>query len=163
MSAGINSTNISFLSPIGFQFKLHRAPKVQFFLQEINLPGLELPPAQRSTPFVTVPIRGDHLQYEPLTLSFRVNEDLSNWFEIYNWLTEVSAPRSFAEYNSEGQEPDATLLILNSNSRGTVQVSFYNLIPTGLGQIMFEAAATDVEYVSCQAQFVYTTYKAEII
>ena len=163
MSTCIDPANVSFLSPIGFQFQLHRAPHIQFFLQEINLPGLDLPPAQVGSPFVTIPVRGDHLQYQPLSLSFRVNENMSNWFEIYNWLTEISAPRSFAEYNAEGQEPDATLIVLNSNNRGNVQVSFYNLIPTGLGQILFDATASDVQYVSCQAQFVYTTYKAEII
>lgn len=163
MSTCIDPVNLSFLSPIGFQFQLRRAPHVQFFLQEVNLPGLSLPPAQIGSPFVTIPIRGDHLQYEPLNLTFRVNENMSNWFEIYNWLTEISAPRSFDEYNPEGQEPDATLLVLNSDSKPNIQISFYNIVPISLGQILFDSTATDMEYVSCQAEFVYTTYKATIL
>lgn len=163
MSTCIDNQNMSFLSPIGFQFKLHRAPNVLFFLQQINLPGLDLPPARRGTPFVSVPVRGDHLQYQALNLTFRVNENMSNWFEIYNWLTEASAPRSFDEFSRENEEPDATLIILNSENRANISVSFYNIVPVGLSEIDFNAAATDVDYVVCQAQFVYTTYKAEIL
>ena len=41
--------NKNFLSPTGFRFTLNRAPKVTFFSNQANIPGLKLPVATQST------------------------------------------------------------------------------------------------------------------
>lgn len=163
MSACRDITNMNFLSPINFQFTLHRAPGITYTVQQINLPGIDLPQADRPTPFVNIPTPGDHLVYEPLQMTFRVNEDMGNWFEIYNWMTALGAPRNFNEYSSANSEPDGTLLVLNSNSRATTEIAFYNMFPVDLGPIDFNASLPDVEYATCSAAFVYSTYKATSI
>ena len=81
--------NLNFLSPINFKFMLKRAPHVNFFIQKINIPGLSLPTIDVSNPLIKVPYAGDHLNYEELNISFKVDEDLQNYMEINTWLKSI--------------------------------------------------------------------------
>ena len=52
MSA-INNTpeNKNFLSPLNFRFQIKKAPNVNFFIQKVNIPQIELPQVDTPNPF----------------------------------------------------------------------------------------------------------------
>jgi hypothetical protein len=152
-------TGLSFLSPVQFSFKLNRAPTLTYFVQTVELPSISLQPTIRPTPFVNIPVPGDHIQYQELSVSFRVDENMANWLEIYQWLNEMGAPFSFSQYNAENQEPDGVLLVLDSNSRPNIEVRFYEMFPTMLGSVDFNVTSTDINYISSQATFAYRSYE----
>ena len=89
--------NRNFLSPLNFKFQIKRAPTLNFFVQTINIPGLSLPDVDVSNPLIRVPYPGEHLSYEELQLSFRVDEDLRNYMELHTWLRSIGK-RSYQEY-----------------------------------------------------------------
>ena len=64
-------TNPQFLSPLGFDFRIRKLPTVNYFVQSVNLPGVQLGEAQIPTPFITVPIPGDHMSFGDLIVTFR--------------------------------------------------------------------------------------------
>ena len=71
-------TKLDYSSPTQFKFNIIQLPKVEFFTTEVNLPGITLADAIFPTPFKQIPMMGDKLDYEPLTITFLVDEYLDN-------------------------------------------------------------------------------------
>lgn len=166
---GNQPSNPNFLSPLGFNFAIKRLPNVAFFLQNVNLPNVNLGETQIPSPFIRVPVPGDHLEYGELTLQFRVDEDMLNYREIYDWLVGLGSPESFSQYktlkdNSDlpgsgtGLLSDATLTILTSAQNPNIEVRFKDLFPTTLSDFELSYAGTDVDYVLATASFKFLSY-----
>lgn len=159
-------TNRNFLSPLNFKFQLKRAPHVNFFVQSINIPGLSLPDVDVSSPVIRVPYPGEHLNYEELLLSFRVDEDLKNYMELHEWLRSIGK-RSYAEYKAvaggnsvsdTGIYSDISLIILTSNKNANYEVVFKSAYPNSVSSINFVTTAEDVDYIEASASFRYVDY-----
>ena len=153
------STNPNFLSPLGFKFVLSRTPNINFNVQTVRLPGMSLGSTETATPFVTIPNSGK-ITYAPLTITFRVNEDMTDYLEIRDWMTGLGAPTSFDQYsklkNSDlGLYSDGTLVINNSRSIGNLSATFYDLFPIELSDLQFTTMDTDVNYLECTVDFRY--------
>jgi hypothetical protein len=139
---------------------------VNFFVQGVNLPGLSLPDIDVSNPLIRVPYPGDHLLYDELDLSFKVDEDLKNYMEIHEWLRALGK-RSYDEYKTltqkisttgEGIRSDMTLTVLTSNRNANYSVTFKDAFPIKLSGINFDVTSSDVDYVQASATFRYVTY-----
>ena len=165
--------NRNFLTPVGFKFTLNRAPKVAFFSNTANIPSLNLGVANRSTYLTDVPVPGDKIIFEDFTLRFLVDEDLSNYLEIQNWMRGIGFPESLNEIyefqkSNEDFElqdksemnlySDGTLMILNSNQNTNFQVRFKGMFPTYLSTLQFDATTTDTEYFTADVTFKYLMY-----
>ncbi len=153
------STNPNFLSPLSFRFILARTPNINFNVQSVRVPGMSLSTTDTATPFVTIPNSGK-ITYAPLTITFRVNEDLTDYLEINNWMESLGAPSNFTQYadinNSQaGRYSDATLIINNSRKLGNLSVTFYDLFPVDISDIQFTTMDTDVNYIECTVDFRY--------
>ena len=77
-------TNKNFLSPLNFRFQIKRAPHINFFIQQVNIPGIGVPEVQTPNPMVQIPYPGEHLTYDTLSITFAVDEDLHNYMELHN-------------------------------------------------------------------------------
>ncbi len=160
--------NINFLSPLAFKFTLARAPTLNFFATAVNLPSVELGFTEIPTPFKMLPFAGDKLIYGDFQMTFKVDEDFSNYFEVYNWLKALGHPESFYDYsqlrgaksgNKETVLSDATLMIFNSSYMPNVEIEFQDMFPTSLGDINFNTTDTDVNYVTNTVTFKYKIFK----
>ena len=97
--------NRNFLAPTGFKFALKRSPGVAFFCNEANIPDLNLGIAVQPTYLKDIDRPGDKIQFGDLTIRFLVDEDLTNFMEIQNWIRGLGFPESldeFAELESKG-------------------------------------------------------------
>ena len=65
--------NKNFLSPTGFKFILNRAPKVVFFSNQANIPGLNLGVTEQNTYLTDIPVPGDKIQFQDLSKIFNRN------------------------------------------------------------------------------------------
>ena len=100
--------NKNFLNPTGFRFILNRAPKVVFFSNQANIPGLNLGVTEQTSYLTDIPVPGDKLQFQDLTLRFLVDEDLENYLEIQHWLRGLGFPDSLKEiYDWQKSNPNA--------------------------------------------------------
>jgi len=159
-------TNKNFLSPLNFKFLLKRAPHVNFFIQKINVPGIALPYAEATNPFINVPYGGDHLQYETLDITFRVDEDLQNYLEIHNWLRS-QGKINFIDYKNlaeaqpftgEGLKSDISLTVLTSNKRANYEIVFKDAFPVKISDMNFDTSDEDINYIEASASFRYVFY-----
>ena len=54
---------------------------------------------------------------------------------------------------------DATLTVLSNKNNPIVEVRFANMYPVSLGALEFSQQASDVEYITVQADFTYQIYE----
>lgn len=172
---GINTQieNRNFLSPTGFKFVLRRSPKVAFFCNEANIPDLTLGIANQATYLKDIDTPGDKITFGDLKLRFLVDEDLSNYMEIQNWIRGLGYPEYLQQYaeleqqSSYGEKytqtasnvySDGTLQVLNSNSIANFQIIYKDLFPYNLSTLTFDATATDIQYFTADVSFKYTIY-----
>lgn len=167
-----NPSNKNYLSPLVFTFVLKRAPNVNFFIQSVSLPGLMLDQVESANPFIQIPYGGDHLYFEELGIHFKVNEDLSNWLEIYNWIKSSGYPDQHSQYanlankpkySGEGLKSDISLLISDSNKKPSIDVNFKDALPISLSNLQFDSTTPGVNYLDAFCSFRYTSYDIKII
>ena len=162
--------NKNFLNPTGFKFILNRAPKVVFFSNQANIPGLNLGVAEQPTYLTDIPQPGDKLLFQDLNLRFLVDEDLENYLEIQHWLRGLGFPDSLKEiYDWQKSNPNAPMGPLNYTSDGTLnvlssantpnfKVKFLNMFPVSISDLVFDATDSDIDYLTADVTFKYTIY-----
>ena len=168
MSALDNTpVNKNFLSPLNFSFQIKRAPYINFFVQKVNLPSISIDFPIQATPFTNIPIAGEHIKYGDLTVTFKVDEDLQNWFEVHNWIRSLGFPDNFGEYaevavntitSGNGITSDITLLISDSAKNPNYAVTFRDCFPVSLTDLNFETTDSSVDYITASASFRYILY-----
>jgi hypothetical protein len=181
MSAVENSpTNINFLGQNGFRFAVKRLPNVNYFCQAATVPAISMNAIESPTPFAFVPRPGDRLNYDPLVIRFKVDEDLTNYFEIQKWLEGLGHPDSLSQTRDLSKNinnnliagtrqigyyttfvSDATLSILTSAKNLNKNIFFYDLFPISLTELSFESTNTTIEYLEATATFRYRKYALE--
>ena len=93
------------LNVVSFQTNFTRLPNVNFFCQRVNIPAINLGIALQNTPFSDMNYEGDKLTFEQMTMNFYVNEDLSNYLEVYSWLISLGFPDNYKQYNLFEKKP----------------------------------------------------------
>ena len=176
MSALTNTpTNRNFLSPLNFRLVLQKAPLLNFFLQGASIPGLTFAGnVIMPTPLLDIPIPGERLVYSPLTVSFMVDEDMTNYLEIFNWMISLAAndlqpsiayraqTSIEADVNSRDRS-DIKLMILTSSKNPNIEVNFIDAFPSQLGELNFNTTATGVNYLESSVTFEYIKYNITMI
>ena len=93
-------TKLDYASPTQFKFQIIKLPKVEYFCTAANVPGINLGTAEQITPLKDIPLPGDRLQYDTLTIQFLVDENLENYREIHGWLTGVGFPKNYEQFQT---------------------------------------------------------------
>src|SRR6056300_947294 len=177
-----------YASPTQFKFSIIKLPKVEYFCTSVNIPGITLGSTSQPTPLKSIPVPGDNLTYDTLTMNFMVDENLENYQEIHGWLVGLGFPRDYSEFrnlvssgsdrfpaknqsisteigkvkygtpNVGGTYSDATLTVLTSKNNPQLEVRFRNVFPTSLTGLDYNQQATDVEYLTATVSFNYEIY-----
>lgn len=157
MTCNVPDTSLNPLSNMGFRMVIDRLPTVSFWCDNVPLPGLSIPEAKQSTPTQTLYWPGNGLMTELLNISFRVNEDMTNYLEVYRWLIECGFPNDTDEYDPQrkGVLSDMTLLVLDSNNNGVIECVFEDAFPVSLGgsELVFSSTTQDIQYLRATASF----------
>ena len=182
-------TKLDYASPTQFKFSIIKLPKVEYFCTAVNVPGITLGGTMsQPSPLKDIPIPGEKLTYEPLQMTFLVDENLENFQEIHGWLVGLGFPRDYSEFrdlvssgndrfpaknqsisneigkvkygspNVGGTYSDATLTILSSKNNSELEVRFRNMFPTGLTGLQYNQQAADVDYLTATVSFEYEIY-----
>jgi hypothetical protein len=160
-----NPKNMNFLSPHNFEFVIERLPDLSFFIQDANIPDLILGQAVTGTPFSQIPIPGDQIIFGNLDVTFKINEDMSNWEELYTWVRQIGFPESFEDRKivddskpGYGLTSEASLIIRTNANNPNKKITFTGLFPVAIGGLQFSTQTTDVAEITTSASFRYGTY-----
>ena len=154
-------TNKSLLSPIGFRFTIQKLPHVNYICTSASIPDMSLGRIETVTnPFNKLSIAGDKIEFSDLTLKFKVDEDMKNYREIFDWMTGLGFPDNY-EQRKLLKEPysDASLIITTAQYQPNIEVKFIDLYPTNISSLEFDVSGTDIEYLTGDVTFNYRSYE----
>ena len=159
--------NKNMLSPVGFNFEIKKTPHMNFFVQSVTLPGITLGQIDVPNQFRKVPMYGDSIEYSELEVVFKINEDLTNYIEIFDWITAIGFPDNFQQFKNLKNKPaasgdglfsDATLTLLSSAMNPNIQIFITDLFPSSLSPITMDTRDTSIEYIEATASFRFQNY-----
>ena len=151
--------NRNFLSPIGFKLKLERFEGVDFFCQSTNIPDIQMPFTDVPTRFRNVPIvPGGGVTFGDLSVRFIIDEDLVNYHSIYKWIRQNGRADRDVDTPDEPQYSNGIVEVTTSNMNTNFVVEFVNMFPINLSNIVFDASAGDIEYITADVTFKYQQF-----
>lgn len=182
-------TKQDYADPTKFKFSIAKLPKVEYFCTQVNLPGISISDNYtQPTPFRDIPLPGEKLRYEPLSVTFLVDENLENYQEIHGWLRGFGFPSDHKEFSNlldsgkdrfptsntsilgdagrvkygspstGGTFSDATLSVLSNKNNSVLEVRFSDVFPISLSSLSYNQQATDVDYLTATVTFDYKIY-----
>ena len=180
-------TELDYADPTKFAFKIMKLPTVEFFITQANIPGVYLGESIFPTPLNQIPVHGDDLTFENLEISFLVDEKLTNYRELHQWLVGIGFPKArsqFSSFKSENADAfptnnqvkgeatntgvatgtqamygDATLTVMTSKNNPIMEVRFSDLYPVSLSALQFDQQLTDTTYLTASCTFTYKLYE----
>lgn len=160
--------NRNFLSPLSFEFSIYKTPNMNYFVQSVNIPSISIPTARVNTPFNALKYPGEKVDYNDLIVTIRVDEEMRNYYEIYNWLKSITRDTSFTGYRNisnaspgEGIFSDASLIVLSSAKTPIVRVNYINMFPVTISDLIFDTKDSSVTYLDAIITFGYERFEIE--
>ena len=169
--------NRNYMSPLGFKLILTKTPKVDFLCQSANIPQISMGTAVQPSYLKDIPVPGDKVLYDDLSVRFLVDEKMENYLSIYKWMTGLGYPENVGQFRqlrkddirtnasaSDDGDPryfefsDATLQILSSNYRPSVLVNFKDAFPVSLSTLEFDVSQRDYNFFTASVTFKYTIF-----
>ena len=151
---------INYLQQPGFKFNLFRSPHISYFCQSVSIPGIQVEALDRPTNIgmLSIPVAGAPV-VDDFEITFIVNEDLSNWLEIYNWMRSLTTFDDYDEYQETNTHySNATIMTLNSAMNLNFEVEIKDLFPKSLSSIEMTTTAGTINPIEATATFGYTSY-----
>ena len=175
-------SDLDYLKPNGFKFQIHNLPNVSYFCQAANIPAIQLGSPVMPTPLSDIPVPGDKLSYGDLVIRFLVQENMSNYLELYNWLVGLGFPESRQQYidwnesqryrfpavsdkrlGALGNFSDADFFILDSDNNPNVKITYYDVFPVSLEGLDFDISSGRADFLVGIAAFKYRHYTVEAL
>jgi hypothetical protein len=173
-----NPSNPNPLQPNKFLLTFGRVPNMQYFCQNVTVPGLSLSEAVITNPFVDIYSPGEKAIYDLLNVTFIIDEELKGWLEIHDWIRAMTFPVEFKEYrnlsksnkyqsvknvisNKFPQFSDASLTLFSSSNREYYRFKFYEVFPTTLSTFIMNAQDGPDTILTADATFRYSYYDVE--
>lgn len=160
--------NQNFLAALNFAFKVKRAPGITWGVQELIIPGMSLDSPEQVNPFVRLPKPGDKVAFDKFQVSFRVDEDLVNYLEMFNWMIQLGFDEDFSQFavlkdkpqfQNEGLQSELTVQLLKSNRLVNFEIVFHDAFPISLSDVHLTTTATEVVYPECTVVFDYSYFE----
>jgi hypothetical protein len=143
-----------------FKLTLHKFPYLEYFVQQINLPGCSIPQFIQPSYFTAIKRPATTITYEDLTITFLVTEDLQNWLQMYDWMTNIVPTRSFEKVIRPESEiyTDITLNMISNKSNRVMDVYYKQCWPKTLTGLTLNTTSSDTENITATVVFAYSGY-----
>jgi hypothetical protein len=168
MSMEKNMTNKAFLSPLNFKFQVKKLPTFVDYVQAFNFPSVTTGETSGfKNPFQTIVVPGEHMKFAKIKATFKIDADLVNYREIFDWIEGLGKPTNFDQYaklannslaSGLGPQVDGSIIILDSSLKPNIRFDFFDLYPTHLSGFKLDYTLEDVEYITADVEFSYRQY-----
>ena len=114
---------------------------------------------------------GDLMTFEDFTMSFMVDEKLSNYQEIFNWIVNIGTPSDHKQFNKVSRADsvnltgdrnlysDILISILSNKNNPVVRVTLHDSFPLNLSGLTYTTQETDAVYLTADVTFAYSYYE----
>ena len=170
-----NPINPNPLQPNKFLLSFGRAPNMQYFCQNVSVPGISLSEIVINNPFVDIHSPGEKAIYDLLNITFIVDEHLKGWLEMHNWIRGMTFPTRFEEYKNLPKQnrfssaasdisktfpqfSDATLTIYTASNNPYLNFHFHECFPVSLSAFVMNSQDDPNTILTADATFRYSYY-----
>ena len=177
--AGDLPDNLSYLAPTQFELLIKKLPNTKYFSTGVNVPSVSVAEVQQPTNLGrNVLIPGDKINFGEITVTFIVDENMENWTELYQWMSQITSStdpekyRSLVGANRRADQPydgsgdpdavysDMTIVVTTAANNPNRYIRIQGAFPTSLGEITMDTTvAGGLSYVTCTASFQFTTFE----
>ena len=95
---------------------------------------------------------GDELDFGSLNITFRIDNDMSNYETILEWIYDLRDP---CDGTSVERVAPATLMLFMPNGKPLREIDFFNMFPVSIGDITFATNNEDTEYAEVEVGFMF--------
>tara|TARA_Y100000996_G_scaffold328988_1_gene265105 strand:- start:5102 stop:5608 length:507 start_codon:yes stop_codon:yes gene_type:complete len=161
------TSNLNYLQPTSYKLTIDREnyPNLEYFAQSVTHPGMIMNPVEMPYKQLSgIPFTGAKLTYNELSANLILDENLSSYDEMYNWmrrlLTQEEIPAIKRNFKTKvvPTYSDIVVSILSSHNNKTKQIKYIDCIPIALGDITFESTATGTEFVTFAISFRFSYF-----
>jgi hypothetical protein len=145
-----NPSEFNLLTSVQFKFEILKLPETNFFVQNVILPSITLDAPLMPGPRRNLPLPGSKVEFDPLIVTFLVDEDLNNYVELYRWIMLIQRSESMSNWYS-----DANLHFLTGQMNTSRIVRFVNMVPTMLSELSMTTMEMDSTPVEATISFQY--------
>lgn len=139
-----------------YRLEIAGAEYLNYFMQNVQIPGINAEGVEAPYKSNNTYWQADRIDYDPLSITFAVDEDFKNYLFLYEWIrtcTSRDIPLS--------RQKDATLHVLTANKTRNMKVFFKGCFPQMLSSVEFESAVTDPNVITCSATIRYQYFDIE--
>lgn len=165
--------NKNFLSPLGFRLVFDRLPHVEYFCQGVTLPSVSINNIEIPNPILPLNVPSTKINVGMLEVTFKIDEDMKNYNELYQWMIDLTFDRQTSLYLHPGEtriqkykeDPnggvfsDASLTILNSVKNPNKQFTFTEMYPAGITPLRFDLTSETINFMECTASFSFRDFR----
>lgn len=156
-----DNTNLGI--PQNFHFALKRIPTLSYFVQSVALNEVSSDATDVDYalgPKVKLPSVTARITY--FTLTFLVNEDVRNYYEIVKWMREATPYKDFSEVKPLKDISEEAVLVYLSNKKNPYKrVVMTGVFPTEISELEYDYTDTENKPIIATAKFTLNDYKVE--
>lgn len=151
--------NTNFLQQTKYSVSFPEISDTVYFCQKVNLPGIEITELPHPTPNLDLFVPGTKLSYSTFDMEFLVNEDLSSWLYIHDWMRGITTDMGYRTQ----PKAQAVLTVYSNQNNPRFRIKFYDIFPLSLGDIEFDTRASADDHVTSRASFRFNYFDIERI
>ena len=125
-------------------------------IQSFEFPGVTVPAVEQPSYLKKIDVHGSLIEYDDLSITFAINETLSNYREIYNWLIKTGTPQKLEEFQTPDDLNYCTLMLTSNNKNTIIKVRFDKIFPTALSSFTMDTTS-EHNIVTATATFKFNT------
>jgi len=164
-----SSANPNLLSNVTFNFNVDRFPNMNFYVQSVTLPGIQIMEIPMETGLARLSVKEPAAKatFEPFTVTYMVDEDMNNYIEIWDWINTVGGLKKgdYGNLKSDvtGNSIKSTIMIdiLTSHRNNNIRCKFQDAFPTSLEALTFDFRNPSVDYQPMTVSFTYNYFTME--
>lgn len=144
-----------------YMFVFSAFPGMEYFCVNVSFPGVNIGSPRQAGPILRIPKEGDHLEFDALTLTFNIDEEYKNYFELYSRFTKTAPIENMSDHESLSDGTvigDAKLIILSNSMNPLKVINFIGLIPISLSGFELSQQNETPEVVTATATFDFLSF-----
>ena len=160
------TTNINYLQPTGFKVVIDRKKfgNLEFFAQSIDHPNVSISSAEIPFRRANLHMAGDKLTFGQLSANIILDENMSAYTEMYNWVKRLVEEENTTKYdNRYSNDPttsiDISVIVLSSSNNQVRKIKYIDCVPIDIGAVNFQSTTQEVTYLTFPVTFAFTYFE----
>ena len=149
--------NTNLLQPTKYSVSFPEISDTIYFCQKVNLPGVQVSELPHVTPNLDLFVPGTKITNGSFDIEFLVNEDLTSWLYIHNWIKGITTDMNYRSY----PKVQAILTIYSNQNNPKFRIKYNDIFPLNLGDIEFDTTLSAEDHLISRASFRFNYFDIE--